>query len=61
MTGEELKALRCAAGLTRRALALPLDCTENAIYQWETGGNKIKKIYEIALLKIINSYSKKEA
>ena len=54
MTGEELKKMRLDANMTRRALALKLDTTCNTIYQWETNQCKIKKIYEIALIKVLN-------
>lgn len=38
MTGEELKAAREAAGLTRKALAASLGVSYSMVYRWETGG-----------------------
>lgn len=58
MKGEEFKRLRKSVGMTQRELSIHLDCTVNSIYQWEAGITKIKKIYELALYKVIDNSSK---
>lgn len=53
MEGRKFAMLRKKIGLTQRALALKLDCTVGAISSWESGAGKIKKVYELALLKVV--------
>jgi transcriptional regulator with XRE-family HTH domain len=49
MTGEELKALRNALGLTQQELADELGVARNAVTQWEMGVRPILKITQLAL------------
>lgn len=60
MTGEQLRALRHAHGLTQRAMAAALGYNENYLRRLENGHEKITQRFERLALMMYPHQSKKK-
>lgn len=53
MEAHELRRLRVAAGMSQRALAAELGCSQNAVAKWETGRCRIPAGMREAIRRVI--------